>query len=115
MSMFAPKPTIVRVDQKTAAVATTTHASAGTDRRWRVRKVLASYGTSTQGGTVTIPNVDAGNGNVVTITRDFTGSETTLDFGEDGLRLIPNTPLVVNLTAGAAAVVGNLTTIAFPE
>jgi hypothetical protein len=31
--------------------------AAMTDRRWRIRKVLASYGTNTQAGTVTIPNV----------------------------------------------------------
>jgi hypothetical protein len=56
MSTFAPKTTQVQVDQKTALAASTTHA-AMTDRRWRMRKVLASYGTNTQTGTVTIPNV----------------------------------------------------------
>lgn len=114
MSTYAPKSTIVKVDQKTALAASTSHGALS-DRRWRVRKILASYGVNTQAGTVTIPNVQGESGAAVTITRDFTGDAKDLDFGEDGLRLIPNVALVVNLTAGAAGVVGNLTTIAFPE
>jgi hypothetical protein len=50
----------------------------------------------------------------VTITRDFTGDAgPRLRRGRAAAD--PERRLVVNLTAGAAAVVGNLTTIAFPE
>lgn len=114
---FAPITTNTKVDQDTNAASTTTHAGL-TDRRWRLRKVLASYSTATQVGTVTIAGIAGGpDGNTpTTITRDIVGDDKgALDFGEVGIRGCSNTPLVVTMSAGAAAVVSNLTTIAFPE
>jgi hypothetical protein len=112
---FPRQNTITRVDSDVAGASVTTHATPGTNRRWRLRKVLASYAaTPAQGGSVTITGVYEGDDTPVTIVVDFVG-RLDLDFGEPGLQCLPNTPLVVTQSAGAAAVVSNLTTVAFPE
>ena len=124
MSQFARTNTIAKSDQDTNAASTTTHAKIGTQdnaRRWRLRKVLASYNNAAQAGTVTITGIAGaaadGSGagtTAVTIVRDFVGS-CDLNFGEAGLQGLPWTDLIVTVSAGAAAVVSNLTTIASPE
>jgi hypothetical protein len=107
--------TIARSDTDTAGASVTTHASPGPDRRWRLRKVLASYAaTPAQQGSVTITGVYEGDDTPVTVVFNFVGS-LDLDFGEAGLQCQQGTALTVTQTAGAAAVVSNLTTIAFAE
>lgn len=106
--------TIAKTDVKTALASTTSHP-AMTDRRWRLRKILASYAaTPAQNGTVTITGVSEGDDTPVTVVYDFAG-RVDLDFGEAGLQCQPGTALTVTVTAGAAGVVSNLSTIAFPE
>lgn len=106
---------ITKVDVDTAAASTTTHPDCstanGNDRRWRLRKILASYETATQTGTVSVTCA----GVTVSIFA-FTGNAgQALDFGEDGWQMPTPGDVVVTLSAGAAAVVSHLTTIAFAE
>lgn len=112
---YATAHRVVKTDQDTAGASTTTHGAIAAGgafvdaRRWRLQKILASYGTSTQGGTVTITGLDGG-----TMVVDFVG-RLDLDFGAAGLRSLPGVAIVVTQSAGAAAVVSNLTSIAFAE
>ena len=108
---FPRQNTITKVAAGNITAAVTTYAAIN-DRRWRLRKVLASYAGATGAGSVTITGVSEGDDTPVVVVHEFVG-RLDLDFSEAGLQCQPGTALVVTLAAGAG--VSNLTTVAFPE
>lgn len=110
-----------RVNQKTlhaAEVATDAAiilpgSVATADRRWRIRKILASYSLDTQAGTLVVTF----NAQVL-LEHDLVGA-ADLDFGPDGWQMPgpagEGVDLLVTLAAGADTIAGHLTTIAFSE